>query len=150
MMDSDVMKGLPFDQKRGNDVIHLFKLRWGEGKTGSGFASNQFVLFLSIGSLIEMLFQRAFNARRTAVAYIGRLGKSGADILFVEDTGRSTFTAGPAEPLLAEGTFLTHHLVRALMQKGQTAVVECPAISSAFFKTDVVFHFFRNGGAVLV
>lgn len=54
MVDSDVMKGLPFNQKRGNDVIHLFQLRWGEGKTGSGFASDQFILFLSIGSLIEM------------------------------------------------------------------------------------------------
>lgn len=71
MVDSDVMKGLPFNQKRGNDVIHLFQLRWGEGKTGSGFASDQFILFLSIGSLIEMFFQRAFIAGRTAVAYIG-------------------------------------------------------------------------------
>lgn len=77
-----MMKGLPFNQKRGNDVIHLFQLRWGEGKTGSGFASDQFILFLSIGSLIEMFFQRAFIAGRTAVAYIGRPGKSGADILF--------------------------------------------------------------------
>ena len=150
MVDSDVMKGLPFNQKRGNDVIHLFQLRWGEGKTGSGFAPDQFILFLSIGSLIEMFIQRAFIAGRTAVAYIGRPGKSGADILFVEDTGRSTFAAGPAEPAFAKGTFPTYHLSRALMQKGETAVVECPAISPAFFKADVVFHFFGDGGTILI
>ena len=67
MVDSDVMKGLPFNQKRGNDVIHLFQLRWGEGKTGSGFASDQFILFLSIGSLIEMFFQAALCMQRLSV-----------------------------------------------------------------------------------
>ena len=80
----------------------------------------------------------------------GRPGKSGADILFVEDTGRSTFAAGPAEPAFAKGTFPTYHLSRALMQKGETAVVECPAISPAFFKVDVVFHFFGDGGTILI
>ena len=97
-----------------------------------------------------MLFQRTLIAFGTAVAYIGRLGKSGADILFVEDTGRSTFTAGPAEPPLAKGTFLTHHLVRALVQKGETAVVECSAIGTTFFKADVILYFFGDGGTILV
>lgn len=97
-----------------------------------------------------MFFQRAFIAGRTAVAYIGRLGKPGAGIFFVEDTGSGTFAAGPAEPPFAKGTFPTHHLIRTLMQKGQTAVVECSAISPAFFKAEMVFHLFRNRGAILV
>ena len=97
-----------------------------------------------------MFFQRAFIAGRTAVANIGRLGQPGAGIFFVEDTGRGAFAAGPVEPPFAKGAFPTHHLVKALMQKGQTAVIECPTISPAFFKADVVFHFFRNRGAILV
>ena len=74
MVDSDVMKGLPFNQKRGNDVIHLFQLRWGEGKTGSGFASDQFILFLSIGSSVQMLFQGTLTAFRATITDIRWFG----------------------------------------------------------------------------
>lgn len=96
-----------------------------------------------------MFFQRAFIAGRTAVAYIGRLGQPGAGIFFVEDTGRGAFAAGPAEPPFAKGTFRTNHLCRALMQKGQAAVIECSAIGPAFFKADVVFYFLGDGSAIL-
>ena len=150
MVDSDVMKGLPFYKKGRNDIIHLLKFLWREGKTGPGFPSDLFILFLSIGGLIEMFFQRTFITIRTAVAYIGRPGKSGADILFIEAAGRRAFAAGPAEPAFAKGAFPTYHLSRALMKKGQPAVVECPAISPAFFKADVMFHFFGDRRAVLV
>ena len=68
---------------------------------------------------------------------------------FVEDTGRSTFAAGRADQP-SERNIPDIPFEQALMQKGETAVVECPAISPAFFKADVIFHFFGDGGTILV
>lgn len=97
-----------------------------------------------------MLFKGTFTAFGAAITDIRRFRKFGADILFIENAGRGTFAAGPAKPAFAKGTFRTNHLSRALMLKGQAAVIESPAIGAAFFKADVIFHFFGDGGAILV
>ena len=39
---------------------------------------------------------------------------------------------------------------RALMQKSQSSISEGSAVDSTFFKTNVIFHFFRDGYAILV
>ena len=97
-----------------------------------------------------MFFQGTFIAYCAAVADIRRFGKFGAAILFVENTGSGTFATGPAKPPFAKGAVTTDHLCRALMLKGEAAIIESPAISSTFFKEDVMFHFFGDGCAILV
>ena len=81
---------------------------------------------------------------------IRRFGKFRANTLFVETTGRGAFATGPAKAIFAGGTFLTYPLSGAIMLKSQKAVIEGFAIGSAFFKRDVIFHFFRDGGTILV
>ena len=81
---------------------------------------------------------------------IRRFGKFRANTLFVETTGRGAFATGPAKAIFAGGTFLTYPLSEAFMLKSQEAVIEGFAIGSAFFKRDVIFHFFRDGGTILV
>lgn len=87
---------------------------------------------------------------RAAITDIRRFGKFRANILFVENTGRGAFATGPAKAIFAGGTFVTNPLSEAIMLKGQEAVIEGFAIGSAFFKRDVIFHFFRDGGTILV
>lgn len=36
------------------------------------------------------------------------------------------------------------------MQKSQSSISEGSAVDSTFFKTNVIFHFFRDGYAILV
>ena len=85
-----------------------------------------------------------------AITDIRRFRKFRANILFVETTGRGAFTTGPAKAIFVGGTFLTYPLSEAFMLKSQEAIIEGFAIGSAFFKRDVVFHFFRDGGTILV
>ena len=97
-----------------------------------------------------MLFQGTFIAERAAIANIGRSGKRGAKILFVEHTGRRTFATRPAEAACAGGTLRTNPLGRTLVTKSETAIIEGSAVSTGFFKKDVIFYFFRDCGAVLI
>ena len=85
-----------------------------------------------------------------AITDIRRLGKFRANILFVENAGRGAFAAGPAKAIFAGGTFLAYPLSEAFMLKSQEAIIEGFAIGSAFFERDVIFHFFRDGGTILV
>ena len=85
-----------------------------------------------------------------SITDIRRFGKFRANILFVENTGRGAFATGPAKAIFVGGTFLTYPLSEAFMLKSQEAIIEGFAIGSAFFKRDVVFHFFRDGGTILV
>lgn len=105
---------------------------------------------MGIRSPVQPLFQGAFITFLAAITDIRRLGKFRANILFIENTGRGTFAAGPARPVIAGDAFRTHFLGRAFTLKSQEAVIEGFPIGATFFKRDVVFHFFGDGRAVLI
>ena len=85
-----------------------------------------------------------------AITDIRRFRKFRTNILFVENTGRGAFATGPAKAIFTGGTFVTNPLSEAFVLKSQEAIIEGFAIGSAFFERDMIFHFFRDGGAILV
>ena len=97
-----------------------------------------------------MFLQGTFVTLWAAITDIRWSGKFRANILFVKNTGRGAFATGPAKAIFAGGAFLTYPLGETFMLKSQEAIIEGFAIGSAFFKRDVIFHFFRDGGAILV
>lgn len=97
-----------------------------------------------------MLLQGTLIADRAAITNIRWSGKFRANVFFIKDTGRGTFAAGPAKPVVVKGTCLTYLLGGALMLESEQAVIKGLAIGSDLFERDVIFYLFGDGCAILV
>ena len=124
MMNRDMVKGLTFYEQWRHRIVELFQFGFGKGKTGAGFASDEFILLLSIRCSVKTFFQTTPGTQPAAIADIGRLGKGRANIFFIVDAGGNTFAAGPAKFVVRVSTGMAELLERALMEEGGTTVIE--------------------------
>ena len=64
-----------------------------------------------------------------------------ANILFVRNTGRSTFATGPAKSVVCESAGVAELLERTLMLEGSKAVIERSTQSPGFLEAEMSLYF---------
>lgn len=147
IVHKNVVEGVSVFEKRADHRVQLAEFFFGQVKTGSGFGANLQVFLMGLPGAINVFFQGAEAAVRTAVANIRGLEEPGAGFLYVIRTGIGTFAAGAA---FLAFVVAAYGAGRGRVAAGGTerAVVKGSIRSALFFKEEMSPDFFGDGGAV--